>query len=123
MICLMYHDVVEPNCVDASGFPGASAARYKLSQNAFQSHLAALAEALPGTPSRAGELLSNPAKDHFLLTFDDGGRSAAAVAAPMLEARGWRGHFLVTTDFIDTAPFLTTHQIRELHRVGHVIGS
>src|SRR5439155_25317109 len=101
----------------------ASAARSRLSRKAFPSPLAALTAALPTTPSRAGQLLSNPAKDPFLLTFDDGGRSAAAVAGPMLEARGWHGDFLVTTDFIDIAPFLTTHQIRELHRAGHVIGS
>jgi peptidoglycan/xylan/chitin deacetylase (PgdA/CDA1 family) len=41
----------------------------------------------------------------------------------LLEVRGWRGHFLVPTDFIGKASFLSAEQIRLLHSRGHVIGS
>ncbi|MGH9833538.1 MAG: polysaccharide deacetylase family protein, partial [Blastocatellia bacterium] len=36
---------------------------------------------------------------------------------------GWRGHFLVATDYIDTPPFVSRGQIRELRARGHVIGT
>ncbi|MBI3860366.1 MAG: polysaccharide deacetylase family protein [Planctomycetia bacterium] len=58
-----------------------------------------------------------------LLTFDDGGCSAYATVAGLLEARGWRGHFFITTDFLDQPGFLTSSEMRELHQRGHVIGS
>jgi peptidoglycan/xylan/chitin deacetylase (PgdA/CDA1 family) len=58
----------------------------------------------------------------LLLTFDDGGGSALAVAES-LEERGWKGHFFVTTSLIGTTGFLTKEDIRQLHARGHVIGS
>jgi peptidoglycan/xylan/chitin deacetylase (PgdA/CDA1 family) len=58
-----------------------------------------------------------------LFTFDDGGVSAHPVIAPRLEHRGWLAHILVTTDRIGTSGFLTSAQIKDLHRRGHVIGS
>ena len=57
-----------------------------------------------------------------LLTFDEGGAGAAAAAA-CLDGFGWRGHFLVTTDYIGRPGFLTASQMRDLRRRGHVIGS
>jgi peptidoglycan/xylan/chitin deacetylase (PgdA/CDA1 family) len=60
---------------------------------------------------------------HVLLTFDDGGVSAASHAAPILEEFGWPGHFFVTTDRIGTPGFLEPAQIRDLRRRQHVIGS
>jgi peptidoglycan/xylan/chitin deacetylase (PgdA/CDA1 family) len=122
VLAVLYHDVVEAGREDASGLPGAGAARYKLTPAAFRAHLDALAAALPAPPGTAADLLTGPAAAGPLLTFDDGGASAAAVA-DLLEARGWRGHFLVTTDFIDTPPFLSAGQIRDLRRRAHVIGS
>jgi peptidoglycan/xylan/chitin deacetylase (PgdA/CDA1 family) len=58
-----------------------------------------------------------------LLTFDDGGRSALSETAPMLERRGWRGHFFVTTDRIGASGFLERDDIISLHEAGHVVGS
>jgi len=43
--------------------------------------------------------------------------------APMLERRGWRGHFFVTTDRIGGPGFLSREEIRALHEAGHVVGS
>ena len=44
-ISLMYHDVVEQESVDASGFPGRGPARYKLDWTLFDRHLGAIAAA------------------------------------------------------------------------------
>lgn len=108
MIALMYHDVVDADD-DASGFPGRGPASYKLDAEHFEAHLSAIAAAR--------------SPQAFVLTFDDGGRSAYTHAADALERRGFRGHFFVTTGRIDTPPFVTVGQIRELARRGHTIGS
>ena len=63
-----------------------------------------------------------PGHDALLLTFDDGGKSAMPVSE-LLDARGWKGHFFVTSGFIDRAGFVTRSDILNLHRRGHVIGS
>ena len=119
----MYHDIVEGEAFDASGFSGADADLYKTTQRDFQEHLAALARARSDSIAivlRLNEVTS----DSFpvLLTFDDGGRGAL-LAADMLEAHGWRGHFLVATDFIGHSTFLKREEVRRLHERGHVVGS
>ena len=43
--------------------------------------------------------------------------------ADLLDARGWRGHFLMTTSRIGTAGFMTAGDLAELQRRGHVVGS
>jgi peptidoglycan/xylan/chitin deacetylase (PgdA/CDA1 family) len=105
----MYHDVVEDGNYSASGFSGPGADRYKLDRVEFERHLRAIHEAI--------------GKQAVLLTFDDGGVSAHERIAGMLEEFGWRGHFLVTTDWISRPGFLNADQIRELDRRGHVVGS
>ncbi len=57
-----------------------------------------------------------------MLTFDDGGVSALAIASA-LEARGWLGTFFVVTSRIGTPGFLDADEIRELSARGHEIGS
>jgi peptidoglycan/xylan/chitin deacetylase (PgdA/CDA1 family) len=74
----------------------------------------------------AGERFDETGADDslpWLLTFDDGGASAATVIAAMLEARGWRGHFFVTTGRVGSPAFLSREQIRDLRGRGHVVGS
>ncbi len=56
------------------------------------------------------------------LTFDDGADCALGIARE-LEQHQWRGHFFITTDWIDRPGFLTAGQIRELHERGHAVGS
>jgi peptidoglycan/xylan/chitin deacetylase (PgdA/CDA1 family) len=104
---LMYHDVVADGRDDASGFPGAAAARYKLTREQFDRHLSTIAWAAGIPPC---------------LTFDDGGASAVWIA-DRLERAGWRGAFFVTAAYIDTRGFLTRAQVRDLRRRGHTIGS
>jgi peptidoglycan/xylan/chitin deacetylase (PgdA/CDA1 family) len=109
-ISLLYHDVVPPGDFGASGFPGGDANIYKLELPEFERHLAAI-------QSRVSNSIP------FLLTFDDGGSSAHEYIADMLESRGWRGHFFVTTNWIGRTSFLSSAQIRDLHTRGHIIGS
>jgi len=104
---IMYHDVVEDDDFESSGFPGEGAHVYKLRRRDFERHL----DAIASTDATA------------LLTFDDGGVSSLHPIADLLESHGWRGHFFITTDRIGTPGFLTEAQLRELHRRGHTVGS
>lgn len=123
-IALMYHDVIDGGDADASGLPGPAAGSYKLSRAMFEAHLDAIAEAAGaasvGLAGRLGDRANSPA---VLLTFDDGGVSAASVVAPLLANRGWKAYFFVTTDRVGHPGFLTGDQIVELRAEGHLIGT
>jgi len=119
---IMYHDVVEGDDFEASGFPGRDAALYKLGRKQFAEQLQAIKAAAPGGARRIFDPPIGPAAS-FVITFDDGGASAYTTIADMLEQYGWRGHFFITTDYIGRPAFMSRTQIRELHRRGHVIGS
>jgi peptidoglycan/xylan/chitin deacetylase (PgdA/CDA1 family) len=122
--CLLYHDVIENTDWDSSGFTGPGTAKYKLSRSEFEAHLAAIAKVRDTPPSSAYELADrNDGTLSFLLTFDDGGESAASCIANLLDKYGWRGHFFVTAGQIGTKGFLSIDQIRTLRKKGHVIGS
>jgi peptidoglycan/xylan/chitin deacetylase (PgdA/CDA1 family) len=123
-ITIMYHDVVGKDAWDESGFPGGSAALYKLERDRFAAHLDALCHAAV-VPTRVSELPveAQSTRTPLLLSFDDGGVSAYSMVADMLEERGWRGHFMIATNYIGTRAFLEPEQIRQLRRRGHVIGS
>ena len=121
-ISLMYHDVIYPSRADASGFPSGDAAIYKLPVETFRSHLQAVHQRAR-TVSHVDEMPHWGNTTPVLFTFDDGGASFFDPIAGMLEGFGWRGHFFVTTDRIDTPGFLSRAQIRELHDRGHIIGS
>lgn len=124
-VALCYHDVVEGNDFDASGFPGTSAAAYKLDVSDMAKHLDAIAGSRSDKPSRVddfferGDIRECP----FFLTFDDGGVSAATRIADMLELRGWVGHFFVTAGRVDTPAFVSKGQVRDLRQRGHLVGS
>ena len=122
---LMYHDVVEAGRADESGFVSADANVYKLETAQFAAHLRAIAALQTESPLIASALLreTSRASEAWVMTFDDGGVSAHRRIAGMLEAEGWRGHFFVTTDYINAPSFLTPPQIRDLHARGHIIGS
>lgn len=143
MIALMYHDVVEPGADDASGFPGKDAARYKVSTNLFERHLAAIGAiasrpavsapdaaagarpVLPARPALAAPpaLPAPPACPALpILTFDDGGVSALR-AADILERYRLRGCFFVTANCIGTRGFVDRRDICDLHARGHLVGS
>lgn len=114
----MYHDVCdEPG---ESGFDGADAALYKISTAEFAAHLDAIAAKSKGNFGRATDWKSG--ESAAFITFDDGGASALA-AARMLEEKGWRGHFFVTTGRIGTVGFVNKNDVIELKKRGHVVGS
>lgn len=119
-VTFMYHDIVAAGARDRSGFAGPAADAYKLTAESFEQHLEAIATAAFAGPAVVTEASAGQAT---YITFDDGGRGGFLNAAPALERRGWRGHFLIATDYIDQPPFLTENEIRELHRRGHVVGS
>jgi peptidoglycan/xylan/chitin deacetylase (PgdA/CDA1 family) len=78
-----------------------------------------------GTPACSAHELSRAGSEMlpFLLTFDDGGESAATCIAGVLEKYEWRGHFFVTAGQIGKKGFVNPKQIRGLRTKGHVIGS
>ncbi len=123
-IALGYHDVIGAGSPpDASGFPGPTAARYKLDAEEFGRHLSAIAEVHAPVLADArtlGAKSSGPIP--LILTFDDGGAGALA-AADLLGRYGWGGHFLITVGRIGTNGFLDKEGVRELRRRGHVVGS
>ncbi len=114
-VALIYHDVVPRGSAEESGFPGAAAARYKLDFARFSQHL----DAFAAVGLSVGSLSEHP---DLALTFDDGGSSALPIAE-LLEQRGWRGHFFITTGRIGTPGFLDREGVRELARRGHEVGS
>ena len=117
---LMYHDVVGTGGDDDSGFPGPSAASYKLHWPEYEAQLAGLAASGLRFPRVDAAGAFGPGS--CLLTFDDGGASSLA-AARVLDAHGMAGHFLVTTARIGTPGFATEAHLRALAAAGHVVGS
>lgn len=122
--CLLYHDVVDGSDWESSGFTGPGTAKYKMNRIEFEAHLAAIAAARDTPPLSAHEL-GNAGVEAlpFLLTFDDGGESAATRIAGMLEKYGWRGHFFITAGQIGKKGFVNPEQIRSLRKMGHIVGS
>jgi peptidoglycan/xylan/chitin deacetylase (PgdA/CDA1 family) len=111
---LMYHDIVRVR----------SANPYELDRGAFEEHLAAIRNVL-GERHPALVTDGDLGSDHLplFITFDDGGESAFLTSAPLLETRGWRGHFFIITRSIGQPGFMTAEQIRDLASRGHEIGS
>jgi peptidoglycan/xylan/chitin deacetylase (PgdA/CDA1 family) len=121
-ISLMYHDVIDRGSADASGFPSGDAAIYKLPVDVFRCHLEEIRQRAKAV-SHIGEMHRWADTMPVLLTFDDGGASFLHPIAGMLEEFGWRGHFFITTDYIDSPGFLSRAHIRDLHKRGHIVGS
>jgi len=103
---VMLHDVLpDGRPLGESGFTGPGSDRYKIRQPLFQ--------AMARRARAAGTIL----------TFDDGGRSALDVVAPVLAEYGLRGEFFIATSRLGTPGFLDRRGVGELAAAGHVIGS
>ena len=103
---VMLHDVLpEGRPLGDSGFTGPGPDRYKIRLPLF--------EAMARRARAAGTVL----------TFDDGGRSALDVVAPVLAEHGLRGEFFVATARLGTPGFLDRRGVGELAAAGHVVGS
>jgi peptidoglycan/xylan/chitin deacetylase (PgdA/CDA1 family) len=119
---LMYHDVLAPSGA-ASGFGDSGSRVYSVTEAAYAEQLAGIAARVGAAPAVAADLLAaSPPRAPWLITFDDGGASATAAGAA-LAARGWRGHFLVPTDYVGRPGFADAAALRELAAQGHVVGS
>jgi peptidoglycan/xylan/chitin deacetylase (PgdA/CDA1 family) len=118
-VTYLYHEVTDDP--SSTGFQGPGALPYKHGVAEFAKNLDAIARS-GMTPSRVDELDLSSDASFLLLTFDDGGKSALHISRE-LDARGWRGHFFVTTKFIDDPNFLTRAEVRDIHDRGHVIGA
>lgn len=114
-----YHEVTDDPA--AAGFQRPGALPYKHAPAAFARDLDAIARG-PHAPERVIDLDLAAAAQHVLVTFDDGGKSAVAIA-DLLAARGWKGHFFIVTGLIGTRTFLTAQEVRSLRQGGHVVGS
>ncbi len=122
-ISLLYHDVVEPGQFASSGFPDKDADIYKLERQDFELHLDTIAR----DPAHGKIVVCDSPKQEMdsqalLFTFDDGGATALTIAT-LLEERGWRGHFFISTDYVGKPAFLGAKHLRELRVRGHVVGS
>ncbi|WP_170398224.1 polysaccharide deacetylase family protein [Ruegeria arenilitoris] len=118
-ISFLYHEVSDDP--ERSGFqiPGALPYQHKVGH--FLHDLDLIMENFSRS-ERASNILDNNTNNKLILTFDDGGASALPVAH-MLHERGLVGHFFVTTSMIGDRTFLRPDQIREIHLIGHVIGT
>lgn len=65
---------------------------------------------------------NNPTRK-VVISFDDGDVSNIEVALPMLQERGMRAEFFITTGFIDQPGMLSTGDVRALADAGMGIGS
>jgi hypothetical protein len=121
VLALLYHDIVQRADRHQSGFQGADADIYKLEPEVFASHLQAMASVSSFQISEAGDIRT-PHFERVYITFDDGG-AGTMLAAELLERLGLRGYFMIVTDLIGKAGFLTESEILVLHQRGHHIGS
>lgn len=112
-IVLMYHDVYEVNSAE-SGFDTPGARHYKIDKTTFVEHVRTISQYCEA---------NGLSKDDIIFTFDDGGVSFYTIIAPILEEYDWRGVFFISTKYIGTEGFMTSSQIADLHRRGHIIGS
>ena len=122
-ITLGYHDIIDPNG-PAFPDPRGASSTYSLSRAEFRRQMQAIART-----SAANSVVTIQQARQWgtqvpvFMSFDDGQAGAYNCAAEELEACGWRGHFFVTTNWIDRPGFMSRTQIRELHERGHVIAS
>lgn len=117
-----FHDVVTGPTLSGKHLR-TSPELYALSRSSFHQHLQCLKASTSNSVQTISRVRTWEGSIPIFLTFDDGAVSAYECIADVLEEFGWRGHFLVTSDWIDRAGFMNKDQIRDLHSRGHIIGS
>ena len=120
----LYHDIVDTDAGDISGFSHPGTAKYKLRPTELKDHLRAVSQATKEKPVSIFEVLKGKTLClPIMLTFDDGGISAYNCVAGILEELGWQAHFFITTNYIGKPSFVNVKQIRALREKGHIIGT
>lgn len=119
----MYHDIIQDYAL--SGFLDPGADSYKLTRDTFIRHIDTLKMRNDKPVLITNKFFQgdHQKKTYFTLTFDDGGISCYDIIAEVLDEVGWHGHFFIPTDFINSPHFLTSQQIKNLRKRGHVIGT
>ena len=108
----MYHDVIPVgDDKQSSGLNIKGADAYKISEKAFEAHV--------GTASE----IRDKTGQEIVFTFDDGGKSAILVIAPILDKFNFKGIFFIPSSFIGLPGFLSEDDILNLSQRGHIIGS
>ena len=112
-LSLMYHCVYSNNN-KLTGFQNKGAFDYKISDTIFRKQVEAISTYLN----------ENSIKLVFpIFTFDDGGVSFYENIAPICEEYNHKCIFFISTKFIGTKGFLTSKQIANLHKRGHIIAA
>lgn len=120
---LLYHDVIDNNDYNQSGFLGSGPKSYKLDFQEFKSHLLHLHASKEISPITIAELNQDNYINKFMLTFDDGGVSSYSLIKNVLDQLNWKGNFFITGKYINKERFLSTEQILDLDNDGHIIGA
>ena len=119
---LLYHAIAEGSVAEEES------AFYTVGPEAFARQMAYLAENGWRTVSLAqvGCWLAGAGtlpERALVLTFDDGDATQARVAAPILQAHGWRAIFFVTAGYVGRPGMMTWDDLRRLRAMGMEIGS
>jgi peptidoglycan/xylan/chitin deacetylase (PgdA/CDA1 family) len=117
VLVLTYHKVLEEGLKPQPEF-------YTISPTAFDAQLSILADR--GFRFRALDEIaedSSPPADACFLTFDDATLDHYEVAFPILERHGAQATFFVPTGRLNTPGYLTTLNVKEMVKAGHLIGS
>lgn len=124
LVTMLYHDVAKVADFPSTGFTGVFADIYKMTPEDFVAHLDAIAAVRNDAPVLVDSKLNlHSAQSPWAITFDDGGLTALRPTVDLLEARGWRAHFFITTGRTGTPGFLDEDGVRELKQRGHLVGA
>lgn len=119
---LMYHAISDHElpCDEV----GSDDAIYTVRPETFRSQLTYMKKRAIAAQSLAKHLAAGRHDSrHVVFTFDDGNRTDAMVALPLLQEFGFSATFFITTDWIGNRGFVTKEDIRELHAAGMELGS
>ncbi len=119
VISFLYHEVTDNPKI--SGFQVVGALPYIHKVSHFLSDLDLILKHFKKSESVIN-LSSLKDMLNLILTFDDGGSSAVSIAK-ILSDKGLVGHFFITTSMIGADTFLNTDQIKNIRKMGHVIGT
>lgn len=104
-ITILFHDVVENNNWDSSGFKGVVESRYKLNLEDFREYLKEI------NSNKKWEVITHnevdDKKNSIMIAFDDGGISFSNLIIDELDKYNFKGIFFITTNFINTDSFVT----------------
>lgn len=122
IVTLLYHDIVVEDYKE-SGFAEKDAFIYKFKLCDFKQHIKKIRYLNPLCKTVFDLSNVGDRETPLIFTFDDGGIGAYRYTVDVLEQHGFRGHFLITTDYIGDKRFVNREQIIELKNRGHIVGT